>query len=91
MTHLTSSTKIAQELAKIRLPILKTNAKKIKVKNHSHYVILRNKKVLGYFGGTSQPAVLGLSKLLQRHPTAYLLRYKKPYFTSSHFLIKPHE
>jgi len=38
-----------------------------------------------YFGGTSQPAVIKLGKLMERWPLGFLLSYGKGYFPRSHF------
>lgn len=38
---------------------------------------MKRRRVRSFHGGTSQPAVLGLAKIMRRKTVSYLLRYKK--------------
>ena len=46
---------------------------------------LKRKRIVMIRGATSQPAVMGIGKILQRKPFAYLMRYRSRYFKSEHF------
>lgn len=48
---------------------------------------LRRSNIVMIRGATSQPAVMGLGKILKREPFAYLMRYQSTYFEKSHFSL----
>ncbi len=55
---------------------------------YAYSVLLKRLEELGadtYIGGTSQPSVLKLSRLMKRKPFAYIIRNGPGYFPSSYF------